>query len=134
MGYMVAGTDATSINPTSDAIVSPTNEGEKWSHPELIEHLRGQELRFRVEPLFYGGIVPPTQEFVFGDKSEGIVRVQLRKTAQEAKDVAGAAPPTTFDRKEGALSGRYMPAFSWGRFVFVSESTTLLDRIEQCLK
>lgn len=86
---------------------SASKEGEKWSHKEMIEHLQGKGHKFEAKETQFGTFFGPAMDFEFeGDT----VYVQLRRTAQEAKDEA---------------SPKGDKAFSWGRFFFKGEQARL---------
>lgn len=92
------------------------NEGVKWSHSELISHLKKKGLTFTATETPEGFFWGPAMYFDFG--SEGKVYVQVRKTEQEAKDAAGP---------------KGEEAFSWGRFYFEGEPK-LLAKVKQTLQ
>ena len=81
-------------------VPSESREGANWSHGELIEYLHGQGLDFNAEETDLGTFFGPAMDFTFVDHQ---VYVQVRKTPQEAKDLAST--------KNGK-------AFAWGRFFF----------------
>lgn len=83
-------------------------EGSEWSHSELMDHLHREGLAFTAKETGFGGNYGPAMYFQFsGDKE---VYVQVRKSAQEAKDAA---------------SPKGGEAFSWGRFYFLGEPKEL---------
>lgn len=88
---------------------SATREGQSWSHTEMIQHLKGKGLKFEAKPTHRGGFWGPMMIFEFnGDE----VYVQVRKSAQEAKDAAST----------GGERG-----FAWGRFIFAGEPKHLAE-------
>ena len=75
----------------------------------MIQHLKGKGLKFEAKPTHRGGFGRPAMLFEFnGDE----VYVQVRKSAQEAKDAASI----------GGEKG-----FAWGRFIFGGEPNRLAE-------
>ncbi len=100
------------ITPMVNKITSVSygNDGIKWSHSELIAHLKNKGFDFTASETSQGGFWGPAMYFNFDGGDRVYVYVQIRKTEQEAKDTAS----TKGDK-----------AFYWGRFYFEGEPTII---------
>jgi hypothetical protein len=97
---------------------------ENWTHRELLEHLNKKGLKLRMVPTNLGGAFGVPAHFVnessgikdadaadtaFDKNSPDVVYCLLMKTAQEAKDQAGAST-------KGFASGRFAFSGSGAQF------------------
>jgi hypothetical protein len=104
----------------------PSSPPESWTHQELLDHINRKGKKYVMHPTNRGVMAGPaallvspnhehawsgeTIDALYGAGDDPVVYVQLRKTAQEARDAAGP---------EG--SG----AYAWGRFLFYGKPTEL---------
>jgi hypothetical protein len=112
--YVLRATGLAAIALAAGCGPSERNEGDTWSHAEMIGHLRAKGLRFKAKETHLGAFFGPAMELEFAGDN---VYVQVRKTAQDAKDHA---------------SPKGEKAFAWGRFFFEGEPKRLAQ-IEQAL-
>jgi hypothetical protein len=105
-------------------------EGVEWNHKELVEYLKSQGAKVKWRQTPYGFLFGPAI-YMYPDhpannalteeqlRDSGAVYCQKRKTAQEAKDAAGATKA---------------PSFSWGCFYFEAKTPEHIDAIKSLLK
>lgn len=94
----------------ADVVPSPVQGYGDWTHKELLEHLRKKGMQFDAKTVSAGGLMPPAVKLIRDPDS---IRVVKFKTAQEAKDSAGASQNAA--------------AFSWACFVFDGDTALLRD-------
>jgi hypothetical protein len=113
----------------------PSSPPESWTHQELLDHINRKGKLYAMCPASRGGpdrgpasyLVDLTMEnaelvgsslaamtYRYGDW--GVIRVELRKTAADAREAAGAGG-----------------AFSWGRFLFDGPPEDL-ERVRAALR
>lgn len=85
----------------------------KWTHTELVEHLKAKGLKFETKRASGTG-TNPSMGMVFAE--DNVVYAELFPTDQAAKEFSAATP------KE---------MFSWGRFVFYSKNSGSLATVKK---